>query len=77
MIGVGAALASGATVVLRKKLSATNFWKDCIKYNCTSFVYIGEICRFLVNQSLSQLHSQHKIRNANECVERGLRTLHD
>ena len=70
IIGAGAALLSGATVVLRKKFSASNFWKDCIKYNCTSFVYIGEICRFLLNQPPSPLDRQHKIRKA---IGNGLR----
>ena len=35
LIGIGMALVSGATVVLRKKFSASNFWKDCIEYKCT------------------------------------------
>lgn len=32
---LNSSLLAGATNVLRKKFSATNFWKDCIKYNCT------------------------------------------
>jgi len=63
-IGVGAATISGATVVLRKKFSASNFWKDAIYYNCTALVYVGEICRFLINQAPSPLDRQHKIRKA-------------
>lgn len=35
MLGAGQALAMGTTVVLRSKFSASNFWKDCIKYKCT------------------------------------------
>lgn len=35
MLGAGQALINGTTVVLRAKFSASNFWKDCIKYNCT------------------------------------------
>lgn len=35
MVGVGQMLLRGITVVLRKKFSATNFWIDCNKYNCT------------------------------------------
>jgi len=38
-IGVGAGLASGATIILRKKFSATNFWKECIQYKVTAFIY--------------------------------------
>ena len=47
MLGVGAALMSGATMVLRKKFSASNFTSDCLKYKITSFQYIGELCRYL------------------------------
>lgn len=35
MVGVGQTLLRGITVVIRRKFSASNYWKDCIKYNCT------------------------------------------
>ena len=35
MIGVGQMFSSGATIVLKKKFSATNFFADCIKHKCT------------------------------------------
>lgn len=41
----------GATCVLKRKFSASQFWKDCLKYDITVFQYIGELCRYLVNQS--------------------------
>lgn len=25
----------GMTIVIRKKFSASHFWEDCVKYNCT------------------------------------------
>ena len=34
-MGVGQSLINGVTVVVKKKFSASNFWEDCIKYNCT------------------------------------------
>jgi acyl-CoA synthetase (AMP-forming)/AMP-acid ligase II len=71
IIGVGAAIVSGATVVLRKKFSASQFWRDCIQHNCTAFVYVGEICRFLVNQPTSELDRAHKVKKA---FGNGLRT---
>lgn len=40
----------GATCVLKKKFSASQFWNDCRKYNVTMFLYIGELCRYLCNQ---------------------------
>lgn len=34
-MGVGQCLMHGLTVVVKKKFSASRFWEDCIKYNCT------------------------------------------
>ncbi|CAF3362105.1 unnamed protein product [Rotaria socialis] len=63
-------LLGGCTTVLRKKFSATNFWKDCIKYKCTGFSYVGELCRFLLAQPLSDNDRKHSIRF---CAGNGLR----
>ena len=63
-------ITSGITVVLRKKFSASAFWKDCIHYKCTHFIYVGEICRFLVNQPPSDLDQKHSIKCA---IGNGLR----
>lgn len=41
---------AGATVVLKSKFSAGQFWEDCQKHGVTVFQYIGELCRYLVNQ---------------------------
>jgi len=41
---------SGTAMAIRRKFSASNFWKDVRKYNANSFIYIGEICRYLMNQ---------------------------
>lgn len=35
MVGVGNVLIAGVTMAIRKKFSASNFWSDCIKYDCT------------------------------------------
>lgn len=40
----------GATFVLRKRFSASQFWSDCRKNDVTIFQYIGELCRYLCNQ---------------------------
>lgn len=61
---------SGATIVLRKKFSATHFWKDCIKYKVTAFSYVGEVCRYLVNQPPSALDKTHTVK---KCIGNGTR----
>ncbi|CAB1344252.1 unnamed protein product, partial [Coregonus sp. 'balchen'] len=35
IMGVGQCLLHGLTVVVRSKFSASRFWDDCVKYNCT------------------------------------------
>lgn len=37
----------GATIVLRARFSASQFWDDCRKYNVTVIQYIGEVLRYL------------------------------
>ncbi|KAK6188294.1 hypothetical protein SNE40_004499 [Patella caerulea] len=55
---------NGATLVLRRKFSASCFLEDCIKYNVTVIHYIGELCRFLIARPESTLDKKHKIRVA-------------
>jgi solute carrier family 27 fatty acid transporter 1/4 len=62
MLGAGTMLTYGLVQVLRKKFSASNFWKDCIRYNCTAAQYIGEVCRYLLAQPPSSLDNSHKVR---------------
>jgi fatty-acyl-CoA synthase len=64
LCALGAALLNGGSIVLRRKFSATHFWGEVIDENCTMFVYIGELCRYLVNQPPSEDETRHKIRLA-------------
>ncbi|KAM6431232.1 long-chain fatty acid transport protein 4 [Liasis olivaceus] len=64
IVGVGQCLLHGMTVVIRKKFSASQFWDDCVKYNCTIVQYIGEICRYLLNQPSKEVERQHRVRMA-------------
>ncbi|XP_005626548.1 long-chain fatty acid transport protein 6 isoform X2 [Canis lupus baileyi] len=50
LLGIGGCVELGATCVLKKKFSASQFWNDCRKYNVTVFQYIGELCRYLCKQ---------------------------
>jgi citronellyl-CoA synthetase len=43
--------ASGSAIAIRRKFSVSNFWRDVQKYNATSWCYIGELCRYLMNQT--------------------------
>ena len=55
-------LALGATCVLRRKFSASNFWSDVAAYNVTSFIYVGEICRYLTTRPEVPEEKDHKLR---------------
>jgi len=50
MVGFCSALWSGSSMFVRRKFSASNFLKETREYGTTCFVYIGELCRYLVNQ---------------------------
>ena len=64
LCGLGAAFLNGGSVVLKKKFSASHFWSDVVAEGCTMFVYIGELCRYLVNAPEHPDETRHKIRLA-------------
>ncbi|WP_337187459.1 long-chain-acyl-CoA synthetase [Phenylobacterium sp.] len=64
LCALGAALLNGGSVVLRRKFSASHFWKEIVAEGCTMFVYIGELCRYLVNHEPDEDETRHKIRLA-------------
>jgi hypothetical protein len=41
-------LTAGASVALADKFSASTFWQDFVRWDCTLFQYIGELCRYLL-----------------------------
>jgi fatty-acyl-CoA synthase len=61
MMCLGGALNTGATIVLRKKFSVKQFSSDCVKYNCTVFQYIGELCRYLCNSPIGPDEDKMKL----------------
>jgi fatty-acyl-CoA synthase len=61
---IGAALLNGGSIVLKRRFTASHFWDDVVAENCTMFVYIGELCRYLVNQPEHPNERAHKIRLA-------------
>jgi fatty-acyl-CoA synthase len=64
LCALGAALLNGGSVVLRRRFSAHHFWPEVVAEGCTMFVYIGELCRYLVNQPPNPDETRHKIRLA-------------
>ena len=64
MCAMGAALLTGGSIVLKKKFSTSHFWSDVAAEGCTMFVYIGELCRYLVNAEPHPEERNHKLRMA-------------
>lgn len=55
-------LGAGCTMVLTRKFSASGFWDDCRKYSITACCYIGELCRYLLNQPEKANDRNHSLR---------------
>ncbi len=61
-VAVSSVINSGATLALGKSFSATRFWDEVIASQATAFIYIGEICRYLLNQPAKPTDRKHKVR---------------
>lgn len=58
----GAVVAGPAAVVLRRRFSASEFWPDIRRYQCTGFGYVGELCRYLLNRPAQPDDADNRIR---------------
>ncbi|XP_050430867.1 long-chain fatty acid transport protein 4 [Adelges cooleyi] len=59
---IGQALMYGCSVVIRKKFSASGYFQDIAKYNCTAAQYIGEMCRYILSTDPKPEDTNHKLR---------------
>jgi fatty-acyl-CoA synthase len=62
VVATGAALVGGGSVVIREKFSASQFWNDVIRWDCTLFQYIGELCRYLLHAERHPDETTHRLR---------------
>ena len=62
IVGWPTALAACCTMVIRRKFSVTQFWVDVEKHKVSAFIYIGELCRYLLNAPASKLDKKHRIK---------------
>ena len=60
----GAVLVAGGAIVIREKFSASHFWSDIGRWDCTLFQYIGELCRYLLLTTPSPNETKHRIKLA-------------
>lgn len=53
MTGWSTILLSGGALALTRKFSVSHFWDEIRKFKATAFNYVGEMCRYLMNQPAS------------------------
>ena len=61
-VALSSVLNSGSTLALGKSFSASKFWDEVIRYDATAFVYIGEVCAYLLNQPPKPTDRKHRVR---------------
>ena len=63
----GAELGAGCAarrLALGRKFSASGFWNEVVANRATAFIYIGELCRYLLNQPEKPGEREHSVRLA-------------
>ncbi|HPX36002.1 MAG TPA: long-chain-acyl-CoA synthetase FadD6 [Mycobacterium sp.] len=61
-VALSSVLDAGATLALGKSFSASKFWDEVIEAEATAFIYIGELCRYLLNQPPRPTDREHHVR---------------
>ena len=64
VVALGAPLVRGGAVVIAERFSASRFFDDIVRWQCTSFQYIGELCRRLIATPPSEAEKHHQLRLA-------------
>ena len=61
LLGWAASLRAGCANVIKAKFSASDFWSDIEKYKANKFIYVGELCRYLMNMPPSEKDKHNSI----------------
>ena len=62
MVVISVALHLGIPIVQRRRFSASEFWSDVRAHRVTAWYYIGELCRYLLNQPARADDREHTLR---------------
>jgi fatty-acyl-CoA synthase len=63
-VGFAPAFHNGSAFASRRRFSASHFLDDVQRHHVTHFMYVGELCRYLLRQPPSPRDRQHAIRVA-------------
>ena len=66
----GSAISGASGFAIRRKFSASQFWNDVRQYRATTIGYVGELCRYLVDQPPSAEDNRHGVK---KMIGNGLR----
>ncbi|GAB5342201.1 long-chain-acyl-CoA synthetase [Pseudomonas fluorescens] len=66
----GSAIVGASGFAIRRKFSASQFWDDARKFNATTLGYVGELCRYLLDQPPSAQDGDNRV---TKMVGNGLR----
>lgn len=61
-IGVSSAVLTSTCLAIAERFSASKFWQDIEHYQATCFVYVGEVCRYLLQQPQRSDDAKHGVR---------------
>jgi len=64
LLAVGVAWQAGATIVIGRKFSATNYWQEVRAGNCNTIQYVGEVLRYLLAVPPSPTDKDHNVKLA-------------
>ncbi len=64
MLATGSVVTFGATLALSRRFSARAFWDEVRAHRATSFVYVGELCRYLLAAPPSERDRDHAVKVA-------------
>jgi len=62
LLATGSVVSAGVTMALARKFSRSQFWEDVRRHNASGFIYIGELCRYLMNNPASPRDREHRVR---------------
>lgn len=61
-VSMAGILGSGGCIAISRKFTVSRFWDEVRHYQATTFCYIGELCRYLLNNKPQDNDKDHKIR---------------